>query len=117
MRSLRLQWGNSGSKSRLTASEINRPQRGGNPLTKSPAAKTASRPLAESKFTNSRCPTAATRPIGHRPLSQGEKWPRRGAGGRAWPGPKLAERIKHRLPFALHVGEMLEETHFHSHIV
>jgi hypothetical protein len=42
---------------------------------------------------------------------------RPGAGGRAWPGPKLAERIKHRLPFALHVGEMLEETHFHSHIV
>jgi hypothetical protein len=32
-----------------------------------------------------------------------------GAGGRARPGPKFAERIEHRPLFALHVGEMLEE--------
>src|SRR5438552_2335264 len=43
--------------------------------------------------------------------------PGEGLGGEPWPVPKLAERIKRRLPLALHVGEMWEETHFHSHIV
>jgi hypothetical protein len=38
-----------------------------------------------------------------------KKAPAVGAGGRARPGPKFAERIVHRPPFALHVGEMLEE--------
>ena len=38
-----------------------------------------------------------------------KKAPAAGAGGRARPGPKFAERIEHRPLFALHVGEMLEE--------
>jgi hypothetical protein len=38
-----------------------------------------------------------------------KKAPAVGAGGRARPGPKFAERIEHRPLFALHVGEMLEE--------
>src|SRR5262249_1961890 len=38
-----------------------------------------------------------------------KKAPAVGAGGRARPGPKFAERIEHRLLFALHVGEILEE--------
>jgi hypothetical protein len=41
--------------------------------------------------------------------SRKKKAPAVGAGGRARPGPKFAERIVHRPPFALHVGEMLEE--------
>ena len=103
---LRLQWGNSGTKSRLTASEINPPQRGENPLTK---ANAQANPL--------RCPTnygsqdMAPPLVLKREVAPARRW------GRAWPGPKLAERIKRRLPLALHVGEMWEETHFHSHIV
>jgi hypothetical protein len=41
--------------------------------------------------------------------SRKKKAPAVGAGGRARPGPKFAERIVHRPLFALHVGEMLEE--------
>jgi hypothetical protein len=50
---------------------------------------------------------------GRKRLSAEGNKARPGAGRRAWPGPKSAERIKHRPLFALRVGEMLlEETHF-----
>jgi len=51
---------------------------------------------------------------GRKRLSPEGNSPRPGAGGRAWPGPELAERIKHRPLFALLVGELLEETHLLS---
>ena len=45
-----------------------------------------------------------------------EKRPRPGAGGRAWPGPKFAERINIG-PLALHVGELGGDTFALSHII
>src|SRR5262245_33659123 len=51
------------------------------------------------------CPSNANWGVGAvaRGYRRREIWPRPGAGGRAWPGPQLAERIEHRPLFAPHV--------------